>query len=213
MGGTIVTWLQNTEKLVSASSRARSNVSAVDGAMHHGAVHGADVAAGPRARAHHFSVFCNHVTIGPDHQGHPRVADLRLDGFLGPGRVSTVVGNRRAGWCPSSTAGAGDGRLRAARRPAGHRHAAGPSSARAAARWRTSPPACVHNKGAPVPSPRWPRSSSPAARSSGGASGSSPERAQAEASIRPVRCRAALDIPGVRVADPKACHAARCSRA
>ena len=33
MGGTIVTWLQNTEKLVTPSSRARSSVSAVDGAV------------------------------------------------------------------------------------------------------------------------------------------------------------------------------------
>ncbi len=33
MAGTIVTWLQNTEKLVSPSAAARSTVIAVDGAV------------------------------------------------------------------------------------------------------------------------------------------------------------------------------------
>ena len=33
MGGTMVTWLQNTLKLVRPSSRARSRVTAVDGAV------------------------------------------------------------------------------------------------------------------------------------------------------------------------------------
>ena len=33
IGGTIVTWLQKTRKLVTPSSRARSSVSAVDGAV------------------------------------------------------------------------------------------------------------------------------------------------------------------------------------
>ena len=41
-----------------------------------------------------FSVFCNHVTIVPPLKAILESPDLRLDGFLGPGHVSTVIGNR-----------------------------------------------------------------------------------------------------------------------
>src|ERR1700730_8061530 len=41
-----------------------------------------------------FSVFSNHVTIVPTIKAILESPDLRLDGFLGPGHVSTVVGNR-----------------------------------------------------------------------------------------------------------------------
>ena len=41
-----------------------------------------------------FSVFCNHVTIVPPIKAILESPDLRLSGFLGPGHVSTVVGNR-----------------------------------------------------------------------------------------------------------------------
>jgi hydrogenase expression/formation protein HypD len=41
-----------------------------------------------------FAVFCNHVTIVPPIKAILDSPDLRLDGFLGPGHVSTVVGNR-----------------------------------------------------------------------------------------------------------------------
>jgi hydrogenase expression/formation protein HypD len=41
-----------------------------------------------------FSVFCNHVTIVPPMKAILDSPDLRLDGFLGPGHVSTVVGVR-----------------------------------------------------------------------------------------------------------------------
>jgi hydrogenase expression/formation protein HypD len=41
-----------------------------------------------------FTVFCNHVTIVPPIKAILDSPDLRLDGFLGPGHVSTVVGNR-----------------------------------------------------------------------------------------------------------------------
>jgi hydrogenase expression/formation protein HypD len=41
-----------------------------------------------------FRVFCNHVTIVPPIKAILESPDLRLDGFLGPGHVSTVVGNR-----------------------------------------------------------------------------------------------------------------------
>ncbi|GAC1374975.1 MAG: hydrogenase formation protein HypD [Acidimicrobiales bacterium] len=41
-----------------------------------------------------FSVFCNHVTIVPPLKAILDSPDLRLDGFLGPGHVSTVIGNQ-----------------------------------------------------------------------------------------------------------------------
>jgi hydrogenase expression/formation protein HypD len=41
-----------------------------------------------------FSVFCNHVTIVPPIKAILESPDLRLNGFLGPGHVSTVVGQR-----------------------------------------------------------------------------------------------------------------------
>jgi hydrogenase expression/formation protein HypD len=41
-----------------------------------------------------FHVFSNHVTIVPPIKAILESPDLRLDGFLGPGHVSTVVGNR-----------------------------------------------------------------------------------------------------------------------
>src|SRR3954468_5961604 len=50
-----------------------------------------------RARAlgvKNFSVFCNHVTIVPPIKAILESPDLRLSGFLGPGHVSTVVGNQ-----------------------------------------------------------------------------------------------------------------------
>jgi hydrogenase expression/formation protein HypD len=39
-----------------------------------------------------FSVFCNHVTIIPAIKAILDSPDLRLDGFVGPGHVSTVIG-------------------------------------------------------------------------------------------------------------------------
>ena len=41
-----------------------------------------------------FSVFSNHVTIVPPIRAILDSPDLRLDGFIGPGHVSTVVGQR-----------------------------------------------------------------------------------------------------------------------
>ena len=48
-----------------------------------------------RARAEgvtNFSCMCNHVTIVPPLRALLESPDLRLDGFIGPGHVSTVVG-------------------------------------------------------------------------------------------------------------------------
>jgi hydrogenase expression/formation protein HypD len=57
-----------------------------------------------RARAEgvpNFSVFCNHVTIVPPLRALLESPDLRLDGFIGPGHVSTVVGARPFEFIPA----------------------------------------------------------------------------------------------------------------
>jgi hydrogenase expression/formation protein HypD len=48
-----------------------------------------------------FSVFCNHVTIIPAIKAILDSPDLRLDGFIGPGHVSTVVGARPFEFIPA----------------------------------------------------------------------------------------------------------------
>ncbi len=83
-----------------------------------------------RARAQavtNFRVFCNHVTIVPPIKAILESPDLRLDGFLGPGHVSTVVGNHPYRFVPAQygkplvTA-----RVRAVGHPPGHRDALAP---------------------------------------------------------------------------------------
>ena len=39
-----------------------------------------------------FSLFCNHITIMPTIKAILDSPDLQLDGFLGPGHVSMVIG-------------------------------------------------------------------------------------------------------------------------
>jgi len=54
-----------------------------------------------RARAdgvQNFSVFCNHVTIIPAIRAILDSPDMRIDGFIGPGHVSTVIGCRPYEW-------------------------------------------------------------------------------------------------------------------
>ena len=48
-----------------------------------------------------FSVFCNHVTIVPPLRALLESPDLRLDGFIGPGHVATVVGARPFEFVPA----------------------------------------------------------------------------------------------------------------
>jgi hydrogenase expression/formation protein HypD len=48
-----------------------------------------------------FSIFCNHVTIVPPVKAILESPDLRLDGFLGPGHVSTIIGNRPYRFVPN----------------------------------------------------------------------------------------------------------------
>ena len=54
-----------------------------------------------RARAkgiRNFSVFCNHVTILPAIRAILDSPDMRIDAFIGPGHVSTVIGCRPYEW-------------------------------------------------------------------------------------------------------------------
>jgi hydrogenase expression/formation protein HypD len=57
-----------------------------------------------RARAEgvrNFSCMCSHVTIVPPLRALLESPDLRLDGFIGPGHVSTIVGARPFEFIPS----------------------------------------------------------------------------------------------------------------
>lgn len=47
-----------------------------------------------------FSVFCNHVTIIPAIKAILDSPDMRLDGFIGPGHVSTIIGLRPYDFIP-----------------------------------------------------------------------------------------------------------------
>ena len=49
-----------------------------------------------------FSVFCNHVTIIPAIRAILDSPDMRIDAFIGPGHVSTVIGCRPYGWIASN---------------------------------------------------------------------------------------------------------------
>ena len=97
-----------------------------------------------------FSIFCNHVTIIPAIKAILDSPDLRLDGFIGPGHVSTVIGCR-----PYEFIARDYGkplvvrRVRAAGHPAVGLPAAACSSPRAAARWRTSTPAWCRGTATP----------------------------------------------------------------
>jgi hydrogenase expression/formation protein HypD len=55
-----------------------------------------------KERLHNFSVFCNHVTIIPAIRAILDSPDMRLDGFIGPGHVSTVIGCRPYEWIARS---------------------------------------------------------------------------------------------------------------
>jgi hydrogenase expression/formation protein HypD len=51
---------------------------------------------------HNFSIFCNHVTIIPAIRAILDSPDMRIDAFLGPGHVSTVIGCRPYTWIAES---------------------------------------------------------------------------------------------------------------
>ena len=85
-----------------------------------------------------FSCMCNHVTIVPPLRALLDSPDLRLDGFIGPGHVSTVVGARPFEFIPADY---GKPIVVAGFEPLDVLQAVQmilASSPRAAARWRTS---------------------------------------------------------------------------
>jgi hydrogenase expression/formation protein HypD len=51
-----------------------------------------------REAIRNFSIFCNHVTIVPAIRAILDSPDMRLDAFIGPGHVSTVIGCRPYEW-------------------------------------------------------------------------------------------------------------------
>src|ERR1700756_4766495 len=51
-----------------------------------------------REGIHNFSIFCNHVTIVPAIRAILDSPDMRLDAFIGPGHLSTVIGARPYGF-------------------------------------------------------------------------------------------------------------------
>jgi hydrogenase expression/formation protein HypD len=53
-------------------------------------------------RIRNFSVFCNHVTIIPAIRAILDSPDMRIDAFIGPGHVSTVIGCRPYAWIASN---------------------------------------------------------------------------------------------------------------
>src|SRR5271166_3419186 len=55
-----------------------------------------------KEKLRNFSVFCNHVTIIPAIRATLDSPDMRLDGFIGPGHVSTVIGCRPYEWIAKS---------------------------------------------------------------------------------------------------------------
>jgi hydrogenase expression/formation protein HypD len=53
---------------------------------------------------HNFSIFCNHVTIIPAIRAILDSPDMRIDAFIGPGHVSTVIGCRPYAWIAQNEA-------------------------------------------------------------------------------------------------------------
>ena len=83
--------------------------------------------------------MCNHVTIVPPLRALLDSPDLRLDGFIGPGHVSTVVGARPFEFIPAEY---GKPVVISGFEPLDVLQSVqmilAPARARAAARWRTS---------------------------------------------------------------------------
>ena len=155
-----------------------------------------------------FSCICNHVTIVPPLRALLESPDLRLDGFIGPGHVCTVVGARPFGFIPADygrpvvisgfepldilqsilmilrqlerRALRGREPVHARRAPRGQsaRARGDGRGVRAAAPFRVARPR-LHLPERAAPVRRLPRASTP---------------------------RSASRVPGVRVADPKACQ-------
>ena len=155
-----------------------------------------------------FSVFCNHITIVPTIKAILDSPDLHLDGFLGPGHVAMVIGTAplRIHRALLSKAD-GRRRVRAARRPAIDLDGA-EADRRGALRDRK--PICPHR---------------PRSRQYAGACGRSSQvyelreffewrglgsidhsGVRIRAGLRPVRRRAEIRHPELKIADPKSCQ-------
>ena len=155
-----------------------------------------------------FSIFCNHVTIIPAIKAILDSPDLRLDGFIGPGHVSTIIGCRPYEFI--------------ARRV---RQAAGVRGVRAAGHPAVGVPAAPAAPREPLRDREPVRARRAVGREPQGAAGD--RRGDgAAAALRVARARVhravgaagageatrAFDaerifaVPGVRVADPKACQ-------
>ncbi len=153
-----------------------------------------------------FSVFCNHVTIIPAIRAILDSPDMRLDGFIGPGHVSTVIGCRPYEWIaknekkPIVVVG-----LRAARSAAIDRDASSPACAPAKQKLKTSTSASSRGKGTGPPFAPWPMFSSCGPTSNGAALDLflSPRCGFAR-SMRNGTRSGKFDVPGIRVTDPKA---------
>ena len=72
-----------------------------------------------------FSLFCNHITIIPTIKAILDLPDLRIDGFLGPGHVSMVIGKSPYDFIAQHTGAPGGVRVRTAGYPAVHLDGAG----------------------------------------------------------------------------------------
>ena len=153
-----------------------------------------------------FSVFCNHVTIIPAIRAILDSPDMRLDAFIGPGHVSTVIGCRPYEWIAKDERQADRGfRIRAARHTAVDRDAAAPAaSRRGESRKPVQARGAVGRKSRGARGP-WRKSSSCGRISSGAAWDSSrnPRCASATAYAE-WDAEQRFDVPGVRVTDPKA---------
>ena len=155
-----------------------------------------------------FSVFCNHVTIVPPIKAILESPDLRLDGFLGPGHVSTVVGNRPYRFVPELY---GKPLVTAGFEPLDILQAIAMLLAQireGRCEVENQYTRCVRDEGNPRALARAGRGvRAAAALRVARARLHLPERPQAAARVRRLGRRAALlEVPGVRVADPKACQ-------
>ena len=155
-----------------------------------------------------FFCFCNHVTIVPPLRALLESPDLRLDGFIGPGHVSTVVGARPLEFIPADygkpvvVSG-----LRARRHPAVGPDDPPPARARAAARSRTSTsassPTRATSRALQVMSEVFELRPHFEWRGLGFISHSGLKLSEAYADLDAER---RYTIPNVRIADPKACQ-------
>ena len=153
-----------------------------------------------------FSVFCNHVTIIPAIRAILDSPDMRLDGFIGPGHVSTVIGCRPYEWIAKNE---GKPIVVSGFEPLdmlqSHRDAPPPDER--GTRGSREPVQAGRAVGGQPRRARapWPRCSSCARTSSGEGSDSSRSRRSSSATPTPHGTRSGVfSVAGVRVTDPKA---------